>query len=141
MLHYKDYVASVYLDETEEVLMGKVEGINDSITFDGKDLRELKQEFAKAVESYIDLCKKIGKQPEKKCSGRISYRTDEQTHRQLANCAESYGISVNAYMDMVLKERIDQELKTHFAKVVGSISNTSNHQHFAGSGFQASARN
>jgi predicted HicB family RNase H-like nuclease len=61
VLTYKDYYATVYYSEEDEVFFGKIEGVSDSITFEGESVKELKKAFIDSVEDYIEMCKEIGK--------------------------------------------------------------------------------
>ena len=42
---------------------GKIEGINDLVTFEGTTVSELKEAFQDAVEDYLSLCSELGKNP------------------------------------------------------------------------------
>ncbi len=58
ILNYKDFIATVHYSSDDEVFFGKIEGINDLVTFEGKSVAELKEAFIESVEDYISLCKK-----------------------------------------------------------------------------------
>jgi predicted HicB family RNase H-like nuclease len=65
VIQYKDYVGSVRYSETDEVFFGKIEGIDDLVTFEGQSVPELKQAFHEAVHDYLEIALAAGKQPEK----------------------------------------------------------------------------
>lgn len=66
MVEYNGYRAAVEYDEYDKLYVGTVIGINDSISFHGQNIQELKQHFKNIVDKYVDMCKKFGKQPEKR---------------------------------------------------------------------------
>ena len=65
ILQYKGYFASVHFSAEDEVFFGKIIGINDSVTFEGGTVKELKKAFHEAVDDYLETCKQLGKEPEK----------------------------------------------------------------------------
>lgn len=45
------------------VLHGKIEGINDLVTFESDNLLKIEIEFHKIVDDYLNFCEDIGKEP------------------------------------------------------------------------------
>jgi predicted HicB family RNase H-like nuclease len=60
VLTYKDYIGSVHFSAEDEVFCGKIEGIDDIVSFEGNTVTEIKKAFKGAVEDYIQTCKKVG---------------------------------------------------------------------------------
>jgi len=50
---YKGFHGSIQFSEADNVYFGKIENINDLITFEGENLIELEDAFKNAVEDYI----------------------------------------------------------------------------------------
>lgn len=48
-LKYKDFVGSVHYSDEDEVFFGKIEGINDLITFEGKTVADIKKAFIEST--------------------------------------------------------------------------------------------
>ena len=71
--------------------------LSDPITFYGRSIEELKNEFKKSIQVYLDVCKERGIKPEKPYSGRFNIRMTPQQHRRLAQIASSEGKSLNAW--------------------------------------------
>ena len=65
LLNYRGYTASFDIDENIDLLKGKVIDINDSITFDGESVKEFKQAFYNAVDSYLEFCSTENREPDK----------------------------------------------------------------------------
>ena len=64
-LKYKDFIVSIRYSEEDEVFVGKIEGINSVVSFEGESVSELKEAFAEAAEDYLDFCKRKGIEPQK----------------------------------------------------------------------------
>lgn len=109
MLTYKGYNASIKPDSKSKTFKGKVVDLSDALFFEAKTFDELEERFEKTVDSYLDFCKKIGKNPEKPFSGRLLYRTDSQTHKQLVLASERTGTSINTLMDSTIKAAFCQQ--------------------------------
>ena len=112
MLTYKGYSACVELNEVDRVLLGQVLDLNDSITFEGGTVDELRCSFEESIDSYLDYCSKIGKSPDKPFSGKISYRTDPETHRKISLAANYIGLSINGWIDEMLKSAAEYQEKS-----------------------------
>lgn len=61
ILEYKGYHTKIEFDSEELVLRGKIEGINDLVNFECKDIKDVEKEFHEAVEDYLAFCKEVGK--------------------------------------------------------------------------------
>jgi predicted HicB family RNase H-like nuclease len=55
-LVYKDYIDSIQYSSEDETFFGKIEGINDLVTFEGDSVEKIKLAFKEAVNDYIELC-------------------------------------------------------------------------------------
>lgn len=58
-LIFKEFIGTVHFSTKDSVFYGKIEGINDLVTFEGESVHELKLAFEEAVEDYITLEKEI----------------------------------------------------------------------------------
>ncbi len=63
-MEYKSYVGSVEFSEEDSLFYGKVIGVRALISYEGSTVTELIEDFHRAVEDYLALCKNEGKQPE-----------------------------------------------------------------------------
>ena len=64
-LEYKGYYSNVEYSAKDGVFHGKIEGINDLVTFEGKNTADIENEFRRAVDDYLNFCKSVGKAPGK----------------------------------------------------------------------------
>lgn len=106
MLEYRGYHAAISYDADDELFVGEVFGIVDSLSFHGSSIDELKQKFADCIENYLDVCKQIGKEPEKEFKGSFNVRIPSELHRQIAMLAAQQKITLNQYVVNALRKTI-----------------------------------
>ncbi len=99
LMTYKGYSALIEYSEEDECLVGRVLGINDSVSFHGDSIAELRRELKLSVDAYLEACKKFNKNPDRPYSGRMNLRLPPETHKLLALEAEQKGKSIN---DLIL---------------------------------------
>jgi len=96
LMEYKGYHAKPTYSADDECLVGKVLGIQDSISFHGDSVEDFATAFHEAVDDYLHLCEEHGKTPDKEYSGQFVLRVTPELHRGLAIEAERRGDSLNA---------------------------------------------
>jgi predicted HicB family RNase H-like nuclease len=102
-LSYKGYSGSAEISIEDNCLHGKIEFINDLVTFEGTTPIELQSAFEDAIDRYLAYCKKTGAAPDKPFSGSFNVRTGAVLHRQTAQVAASKGISLNEHVIACLR--------------------------------------
>lgn len=115
-LKYKGYFGSVEHDLDDDYLYGKILFIDDRIIYDGNTISELRKSFESAVDEYLELCKEIGKQPEKTCSGTFNVRVTPELHKQCVKIAHLKGMNLNA----LVFHALEQYCETN--NIVGKLS-------------------
>ena len=108
-IQYKDYIGSVHFNADDEVFFGKIEGIEDLVSFEGSSVDELKQAFIDSVEDYIVLCKEIGKKNEKSYKGSFNVRIAPEIHKKAKRLAIMKGISLNQFIQKAVEEEVNKE--------------------------------
>lgn len=106
-LMYRDFIGSVHFTSEDGVFFGKIEGVNDLVTFEGNSVEELVTAFHEAVEDYIALCQDAGKQPRKSYKGSFNIRTTPEIHRKAAELATRRGVSLNQLVQTALKKEVE----------------------------------
>lgn len=106
VLTYKGFVGSVHFSADDETFFGKIEGLTDLVTFEGKDVDQLTGAFRDAVEDYLALCKSTGKEPMKSFKGSFNVRIPPILHVKAALRAAERKISLNQFV----KESIESNL-------------------------------
>lgn len=106
-LKYKGYTGSVEYSEEDDCLYGKVQGMSKhAITYEGKDVNELKQDFEGAIDDYIALCESRGIEPSKPYSGAFNVRVSPETHSAIAYLAQKAGVTINAFVRQILDKEV-----------------------------------
>ena len=95
VLTYKDYYGTVSYNAEDEVLHGKIIGINDLVTYEAGSTTKLKNAFHEAVDDYIATCEAIGKQPQKTFKGSFNVRIPSELHKEASMIASQKHISLN----------------------------------------------
>jgi predicted HicB family RNase H-like nuclease len=103
-LKYKGYHGSIDFSAEDDCLFGRLQGINDIITYEGASVKEIKAAFKEAVDDYLALCKETGKEPNKPYSGNVMFRIDPEVHAKAALAAQLKGVSLNQWAEDVLRE-------------------------------------
>ena len=99
-LKYKGFIGSIEAELNDNMLYGKVLGLDKGtlITYEGKTLEELKEDFINAVEDYIAFCKEKGLPLHKSYTGSFNIRIPSELHAKAAAKAQAEGVSLNAFV-------------------------------------------
>lgn len=111
MLRYKGYSGVVQFDDEAMIFHGEIIGLRDVITFRGTTPQEIKFEFEKSIDGYLDWCKELGQEPERPFSGNIHLRLKPDLHAKLAAEAKLNKVSLNFYINKALQNSITQRLR------------------------------
>ncbi|SEA06376.1 Predicted nuclease of the RNAse H fold, HicB family [Eubacterium aggregans] len=111
VIKYKGYMAHVQVSIEDRVMYGKIEGINDLITFEAESLDEIKNEFESAVDDYLEFCQDVGKSPEKTYNGTFNVRIKPELHRSLARLACEKRSSLNKVVEVAIENYLSPDRK------------------------------
>ena len=105
-LTHKGLTARVEFDADDGIFWGKVLGLPDqiSITFEGQTVAELRQDFQRAVDFYLEECVRTGVEPIKPASGKLMLRVPPEVHSAAVTAAKAAGTSLNQWAAKVLGE-------------------------------------
>ena len=106
---YKGYLGTVNFDSDDEAFHGKINGINDLITFEGQSVKALKKAFEEAVDDYLKTCQELGKQPDKTYKGSFNVRISTELHRKASVIATKKQISLNDFVRRAIHYAISHE--------------------------------
>lgn len=109
-LTYKKFIGTFNYIEKEDVLYGKIEGINDFITFEGESIKEIKKAFHEAVDDYIESCQIHGKDPLKSFKGVFNVRVSSELHREASLEATRRDINLNQLVVKALKNELERRI-------------------------------
>ncbi len=108
-LEYKGYAGSIEYGKEDDLLYGKVLGIQGLISFEGKTGKELEKDFKEAIDIYLADCKSDGITPEKPFKGSFNVRISTELHQKAALLAMEEKMSLNNFVAESIRERIFKE--------------------------------
>ncbi len=109
ILKYKEFIGSVNFSAEDRVFYGKIEGVNDLVTFEGTSVDELEEAFRLMVEEHILDCEKEGKPADKSYKGSFNVRISPDLHRQAAQIASIQGITLNQLVQRAIIHELESE--------------------------------
>ncbi|MFL5754387.1 MAG: type II toxin-antitoxin system HicB family antitoxin [Bacteroidia bacterium] len=119
VLTYKGYTGTVEFNAADQVLHGKVAGINDLVTYEGDSIKQLYRGFKEAVDDYLETCNKLGKEPEKVYKGIFNVRINPELHKQAALLALKSRITMNDFVHYAISLAVNMDGKFVAEEQVG----------------------
>ena len=100
MMEYRGYVAEVEFDDSIDVLHGRIvnSGPYPIATFEATDARELRKEFERSVDEYLEWCAEDGVEPRRPFSGKLNLRLGSELHALVATAAAANQVSINSWI-------------------------------------------
>jgi len=108
-LEHKGYIATIQFSADDRAFFGKIEAINDLITFEADNVKDLESRFVTAVEDYLDTCKELGKEPDKTFIGVFNVRVNSTIHKKLFLMGRKRGLNLNQLVARSVSFTIDNE--------------------------------
>ncbi|WP_045222119.1 type II toxin-antitoxin system HicB family antitoxin [Desulfonatronum thioautotrophicum] len=103
-MSYKNYTARIDFDERDNILVGRVLGIQDIVSFHAENVADLRTAFEEAVDDYLEACAALGKQPEKSPSGQLMLRIPKEVHGAALIASQAAGKSLNQWAAEALEK-------------------------------------
>lgn len=100
------YQAKIEYDEDLDLFRGEVLGLSGGADFYGSNPQELRAEFRKSLDAYLDVCEEKGIAPQRTFSGKLHLRIPPELHERLAIVAQAEGKSINALAQEALQGRV-----------------------------------
>jgi len=105
-IEYKEYIGSVAYSNEDQCFFGKLEMIDDLVTFEATSVDELKRNFEASVDEYIETCHLLHRKPQKTFKGVFNIRVEPILHQKLYKEALKAGLSLNAFINHLLKDNL-----------------------------------
>lgn len=113
LLKYKGFSGSVTCSIEDGVIHGKIECINDLVTYEAESMPEIEAAFQEAVEDYLETCEMLGKSPDKPMSGTFNIRIGSELHKKAHLESKEQDISLNDFIKVAIEEKISQKKEVH----------------------------
>lgn len=104
MMEYRGYHAQVEYDAEDQLFIGKVFGIVDSLNFHGSTVKELEAMFHQSIDNYLAMCQETGKNPNKEFKGSFNVRLTPELHRNMSMEAAREGITLNQCVSKAIQQ-------------------------------------
>lgn len=108
LLEYKGYYGTVDFSIENNILFGKVIGVQSLISYEGDSIQSLQEDFQEAIEDYLEMCAEKGVSPEKNYKGTFNVRISPELHKNLALFATSQGQTLNASVEEAIRLYVDK---------------------------------
>ena len=105
-MEFEGYHAKIEFDQDDQIFVGHVLGINDSVNFHGQSVDELTTAFHNSVLNYLDYCKQADKDPEKEFKGSFNIRIKPEQHKKVALHAADEGITINQFVSRAIDDEL-----------------------------------
>lgn len=106
LMNINGYSAKIEYDADLDLFRGEILGLTGGADFYGKNPRELRSEFKKSLEVFLEVCRKNGIAPRRNFSGKFNLRISVELHEKLAIVAEAEGKSLNSLAQEALLQRV-----------------------------------
>ena len=100
------YHAKIEYDEEIDLFRGEILGLSGGADFYGKNPKELRVEFRKSLQVFLQVCAEKGLEPRRHFSGKFNLRIPPELHEKLAIEAQAQGKSINTLAQEALQERV-----------------------------------
>lgn len=106
LMNLNGYSAKIEYDADLDLFRGEILGLTGGADFYGKNPRELRSEFKKSLQVFLEVCREKGIEPRRNFSGKFNLRISVELHEKLAIVAEAEGKSLNSLAQEALSQRV-----------------------------------
>ena len=106
LMNVDGYHAKIDYNEETDQFRGEILGISGGADFYGSSPEELRQEFKKSLDVFLEVCKEQGIKPRRNFSGKFNLRIPPELHEKLAMTAEVQGMSLNTVVQEALQRSV-----------------------------------
>lgn len=103
-IEYNGYIGTVEYSQEDKCFFGKLEMINDLVTFEAETASDLEKNFKNCVDEYLNTCKALKREPQKAFKGVFNVRTGSELHLAAVKNALKMGVSLNAYVKSLIEK-------------------------------------
>lgn len=109
LLLHEGFFGSVHFSPQDSCFFGRIEGIDDLVTFEGRSVDEIKKAFQEAVVDYKTLCISLGKPMQKSYKGSFNVRIPPELHKQAVQKSLMQGISLNQLVQKAIEDSVKDQ--------------------------------
>ena len=105
-IEYKGYIGSIEYSPEDKCFFGKLEMIDDLVTFEADNAQELEANFQNVVDEYLETCEALGREPQKVYKGVFNVRIEPELHKKVYQEAVKAGGSLNSFVRRALSKEV-----------------------------------
>ena len=98
--------AKIEYDAELDLFRGEILGLNGGADFLGKNPKDLRAQFKKSLQVFLEVCQEKGIEPRRSYSGKFNLRIPAELHEKLAIVAQAEGKSLNSLAEEALAQRV-----------------------------------
>jgi predicted HicB family RNase H-like nuclease len=106
MMTLEGYNAKIEYDAELDMFRGEILGLTGGADFYGKSPKELRAEFKRSLQVFLEVCREKGIEPRRNYSGKFNLRIPPDLHEKLAIVAQAEGKSINSVAQEALQQRV-----------------------------------
>jgi predicted HicB family RNase H-like nuclease len=106
LMTFDGFSAKIEYDSDTDLFRGEILGLNGGADFYGANPEELRQEFKRSLDVFLEVCKEKGIEPRKQFSGKFNLRIPPELHERLAMAAQAQGKSLNSLAQEALEKSV-----------------------------------
>jgi len=106
LLEYNGYLGTVEFSSEDNVLFGKVVGINGLVSYEGISIDDLREGFQEAVDDYLEMCAEANIEPQKSYKGSFNIRISPELHKSLSVISTVKNISLNKAVEEAIAKYV-----------------------------------
>ena len=106
LMNVDGYHAKIDYDGEMDQFRGEILGLSGGADFYGSSPEELRREFKKSLDIFLEVCKEQGFEPRRHYSGRFNLRIPPELHEKLAMTAKAQEMSLNSLAQEALQRSV-----------------------------------
>jgi predicted HicB family RNase H-like nuclease len=106
LMTFDGFSAKIEYDSDTDLFRGEILGLHGGADFYGANPEELRQEFKRSLDVFLEVCKEKGIEPRKQFSGKFNLRIPPELHERLAMAAQAQGKSLNSLAQEALEKSV-----------------------------------
>jgi len=113
ILKYKNFIGTVQYSADDDIFYGRIDGIDDLVSFEGDNVKDLRRAFEEAVNDYLQLCEGTGKDPLKSFRGSFNVRISPDLHKKAYLAAAQEGKSLNQFVQSAIDHEVRERMNEY----------------------------
>ena len=100
------YKAKIEYDAELDQFRGEILGLNGGADFYGTNPRQLRKEFRRSLQVFMEVCAEKGINPHRQFSGKFNLRINPNLHKKIAEQASAESKSLNQYVSDLIEHSL-----------------------------------